>query len=68
MMLSLLNYHILLLLFPDKINNTAISSNWWVPMIAKAARIAYSIRDGYPVVHDGVVFDEGLVLLFVEPV
>jgi hypothetical protein len=66
MMLLLLNWHILLLSFTDEINNTAISSDW-VPMIAKAARIVYSIPDECPVLHGGVVFDEGLVLLLVEP-
>jgi hypothetical protein len=67
MILLLLNWHILLLSFPDKVKNTAVRADW-VPMIAKDARVEYSIPGHGPVVYKGVVFDEGLVLLLIEPV
>jgi hypothetical protein len=62
-----LNWHILLLSFSDKVKNTAVRADW-VPMISKGARVEYSIPGSGPVMYKGVTFDEGLVLLLVEPV
>jgi hypothetical protein len=40
----------------------------WTPFIMEKARLVFSIPGEGPVIKDGVVFDESLVLLLVCPV
>lgn len=66
-MLVLLKWHVLLLNILDEIKHTAVRAAW-TPFIMKKARLIFSIPDEGPVIKDGVVFDESLVLLLVRPV